>query len=69
MISMWQGPTGLRIGIGSAIEYVYDRRARVEIYAEPRDWWIGAYVAENAIYVCPVPCLVFRFSRGRSIVS
>lgn len=69
MISMWRGPTGPRIGIGAAIEYVYDRRARVEIYLEPRDIWIGVYVAKTAIYVCPLPFLVIRISRGRSIVS
>lgn len=65
MISMWMGPTGPRIGIGASIEHVYDCRGRVEIYAEPRDIWIGVYVAPGAVYVCPLPFIVIRISRGR----
>jgi hypothetical protein len=37
---------------------------RLRIYLEPRDAWVGAYVAKNAVYVCPVPFLVFRWRRG-----
>lgn len=36
---------------------------RIRIYFEPRDAWIGAYIAENAIYVCPLPFLVIRWTR------
>jgi hypothetical protein len=36
---------------------------RVQVYVEPRDVWIGVYVAQRAIYVCPVPMLVIRWSR------
>lgn len=68
MISMWRGPTGPCIGIGEAVEYVQSVRGRVEIYLEPRDIWIGVYVAQKGpVYICPLPCLVFRFSRGRRI--
>ena len=35
-----------------------------EIYFDPRDWWVGVYRGPNHLYVCPVPCLVFRFSRA-----
>lgn len=36
---------------------------RWQIYIEPRDLWIGAYVAEQAVYVCPVPLVVIRIDR------
>ncbi len=54
-----------RITIGEATEGVADRRGRVEVYPEKRDAWVGAYIAEDAVYVCPVPFVVFRISRGR----
>lgn len=38
---------------------------RLQVYLEPRDLWIGVYVAEDAIYVCPLPLLVFRWTRRR----
>lgn len=38
---------------------------RVELYIEPRDLWIGAFVAADAVYVCLLPCCVIRISRGR----
>lgn len=44
--------TGWRIRIG-----------RVSIYVEPRDVWIGCYIALDAIYVCPLPLLVIRVAR------
>jgi hypothetical protein len=40
-----------------------DQPPRLRIYIEPRDAWIGAYIAEKAIYVCPVPFLVIRWDR------
>lgn len=56
-----------RIRIGRAIESFHNPVGRVEIYCEPRDLWIGAYVADHgAVYVCPLPMLVIRISRGRS---
>jgi hypothetical protein len=36
---------------------------RLRIYIEPRDLWVGAYVAPHAVYVCPLPTLVIRWSR------
>jgi hypothetical protein len=36
---------------------------RVQIYAEPRDLWVGVFVAPGAVYVCPIPCLVIRWQR------
>lgn len=35
---------------------------RVQLYIEPRDVWVGLYVAPAAIYVCPLPTLVIRWS-------
>jgi hypothetical protein len=43
-----------------------DRRLRLgrfSAYIEPRDAWIGVYVAPAAVYVCPLPFLVARWSR------
>lgn len=37
---------------------------RLAVYLEPRDLWIGAYVAIDAVYVCLLPVLVFRWTRG-----
>lgn len=39
------------------------RIGRVQLYIEPRDIWIGVYVAPNAIYVCPLPLVVIRWDR------
>ena len=36
---------------------------RFRVYFEPRDWWIGVYVAPKAVYLCPLPTLVIRFAR------
>jgi hypothetical protein len=43
-----------------------DRRlhlGRLAVYIEPRDAWVGAYVATSAVYVCPLPFVVLRFER------
>lgn len=40
------------------------RLGRLTVYLEPRDLWIGLYVAPAAVYVCPLPLLVFRWARG-----
>jgi hypothetical protein len=45
---------------------VSDRRARLgrlSVYVEPRDAWVGVFVAPNAVYVLLVPFLVFRWQR------
>jgi hypothetical protein len=41
-------------------------RGRLVLYIEPRDLWIGAYVAEDYVYVCPLPLLVIRWERQHS---
>jgi hypothetical protein len=38
------------------------RLGRAQFYIEPRDAWIGVYVDPKAIYVCPLPFFVFRWS-------
>lgn len=40
---------------------------RLAVYIEPRDIWVGVYVARGAVYVCPVPCLVFRWRRRQLV--
>lgn len=39
-------------------------RRRLRIYVEPRDIWIGVYLAPEAIYFCPVPMLVIKWVRA-----
>lgn len=56
----------MRLRTGRAVEGLADPRGRVEIYGEPRDVWVGAFVSEDAIYVCPLPMMVVRISRRRS---
>jgi hypothetical protein len=36
---------------------------RIQVYIEPRDTWVGAYSAPEAVYVCLLPMLVIRWSR------
>lgn len=36
---------------------------RVQLYIEPRDVWVGMYVAPHAVFVCPLPFVVFRYTR------
>lgn len=55
----------MRIHLGRSTEGISNPRGRVEIYPEPRDAWVGVYVATDAVYVCPIPFLVVRISRGR----
>lgn len=38
-------------------------RRKIALYLEPRDAWIGVYVGPNAIYVCPLPFVVIRWTR------
>lgn len=42
---------------------------RLRVYLEPRDIWVGIYVAPRAVYVCPLPLLVFRWQRRRKRAS
>jgi hypothetical protein len=37
---------------------------RVQVYIEPRDLWVGVYIAPEAVYACPLPMLVIRWSRS-----
>lgn len=42
---------------------------RLSVYLEPRDWWIGVYVAPGAVFVCPLPTLVIRWQRRPRPIS
>lgn len=37
---------------------------RLSVYLEPRDVWVGVYVAEGAVYVLPLPFCVFKWQRA-----
>lgn len=39
------------------------QRGPVSVYLEPYDLWIGAYIANDAIYICLLPCIVIRIAR------
>jgi len=39
------------------------RLGRLQLYIEPRDLWVGAFVDPEVLYVCPLPCLVARWTR------
>lgn len=36
---------------------------RISIYIEPRDAWVGVYVAPHSAYICPLPFVVIRWAR------
>jgi hypothetical protein len=36
---------------------------RTETYIEWRDLWIGVFVSQDAVYICPVPTVVIRIGR------
>lgn len=42
------------------------RLGRLRIYVEPRDVWVGVYIADLYLYVCPLPTVVFRWTRRRA---
>ena len=33
------------------------------VYIDRNDWWIGVYRGPHHWYICPLPCVVFRFRR------
>lgn len=39
------------------------RLGRLSLVLEPRDLWVGVYVAPGAVYVCLVPCLPLKWER------
>jgi hypothetical protein len=38
------------------------RRGRLAVYLEPRDIWIGVYRGPDAVYVLPLPFVVFKWT-------
>lgn len=40
------------------------RLGRMHLYVEPRDAWVGVYVAPEAVYICPFPFVVIKLRRG-----
>ena len=57
----------MRLKLGTRWENLWTRHGALEVYPEWRDLWVGIYVGPDAIYVCPLPCVVFRFSRGSRV--
>jgi hypothetical protein len=41
------------------------RLGRLSLVLEPRDIWLGLYVAPRAVYVCLLPCLPLKWERKR----
>jgi hypothetical protein len=42
---------------------------RIRVHLEPRDCWVGVYVAPKAVYVCPLPFVVVRWDRRVEAVA
>lgn len=40
------------------------RLGRLTVHLQPRDLWIGAYLARDAVYVCPLPTVVITWRRN-----
>jgi len=36
---------------------------RLSVRINLRDWWVGVFIAKTHIYVCPLPCVVLRWTR------
>lgn len=49
---------------GTRWERTFERRGQLEVQVNLRDLWVGVFVDPRAVYVCPLPCVVLRFSRG-----
>lgn len=43
--------------------FAHSRTGRMTLAFEPRDVWIGVYVAERAVYVCLIPTIVVCWRR------
>jgi hypothetical protein len=41
-------------------------RGWVQVYIEPRDLWIGVFLSQGHVYVCPLPTVVIRVDRDWS---
>lgn len=39
------------------------KAGRLSLVFEPRDCWIGVFAGPDAIYVCLLPCVAFRWER------
>lgn len=39
------------------------RWGRLSLLIEPRDIWLGVFIAPHAVYICVIPCLPFRWAR------
>lgn len=39
----------------------------MKIYIDTNDWWMGYYRGEHYHFVCPLPCIVIRWSRKESV--
>ena len=41
------------------------KAGRLSLIFEPRDIWLGVYLAPSAVYICLIPCLPVRWARRR----
>jgi hypothetical protein len=49
---------------GTRWERTFERHGVLEVQLNLRDLWVGVFVDPLAVYVCPLPCVVLRWSRG-----
>lgn len=41
--------------------------ARLKIYIDWNDWWVGLYRGPNYQYICIIPCVVIRIARSTTV--
>lgn len=60
-----------RLPVRGNINEVLDELMKVSIFFAWYDIWIGVFIdrKKRAVYVCPVPCLVFKFTRPESMTA
>lgn len=54
----------MRIKLGTRWEGTWFQRGAVEVLWNWRNLVVGVQVGPSAVYICPLPCVVLRFSRG-----
>jgi hypothetical protein len=49
----------------SGDEQGHTDEARLKVYIDTNDWWVGYYRGDTHHYICPLPTVVVRWNRSR----